>query len=66
MGVLAALQFDSCSHYNDDGHCALGCAFADFAGALHNLRFNFTATPASFKTFRVGDGESVDGAMQSS
>ena len=27
--------------YNDGGFCAADCLFADFSGALHNLRFDF-------------------------
>ena len=39
------------------------CLFADFSGALHNVRFDFGATPHTFKTERVGDGESVEGKL---
>ncbi len=37
------------------------CAFADFSNSLHNVRFDFASSPATLKTFRVGDGESVVG-----
>ncbi|KAL3924150.1 MAG: hypothetical protein SGPRY_004000 [Prymnesium sp.] len=49
--------------YNDDGFCEVGCAFLDFSGALHNLRFDWTATPSTFKTYRIGDGESIAGVQ---
>jgi hypothetical protein len=49
----------------DGGFCAqgspVGCAFADFGSALHNLRFDLFAEPPTLKSWRVGDGESVDG-----
>ena len=38
----------------DGGHCATGCLFADFAGALHNLRFDLAAAPPRFVAARVG------------
>jgi hypothetical protein len=47
--------------YNDDGFCASGCLFADFSSALHNVRFDLDATPATFKTYRLGDAANVDG-----
>ena len=47
--------------YNDGGFCAADCLFADFSGALHNVRFDFSETPATFKTWRVGDGEQIVG-----
>ena len=43
--------------------CEAGCLFADFSSALHNLRFDFSSSPASFKTWRVGDGESIEGKL---
>ena len=45
--------------YNDDGFCKLGCLFADFGGALHNIRFD--RDMQTFKSWRVGDAESVSG-----
>ena len=45
--------------YNDDGFCKLGCLFADFGGALHNIRFDRDIQ--TFKSWRVGDAESVSG-----
>ena len=47
--------------YNDGGFCAAECLFADFSGALHNVKFDFSTTPATFKTWRVGDGEQIVG-----
>jgi len=47
--------------YNDGGFCASNCLFADFSGALHNVRFDFDASPHTFKTWRVGDGEQIVG-----
>mmetsp|Transcript_37979 Transcript_37979/g.113665 ORF Transcript_37979/g.113665 Transcript_37979/m.113665 type:complete len:146 (+) Transcript_37979:428-865(+) len=47
--------------YNDGGFCAKDCLFADFSGALHNLHFDLDAHPATFKTWRVGDGEQIEG-----
>ena len=47
--------------FRDDGFCKAGCAFADFSGALHNVRFDWSSTPPSFKTYRVGDAESISG-----
>ena len=73
-GVWGALPANV--DYNDDGHCsgALGCLFADFGGGLHNLRFESAegTQPSSdeaglrsqlrrFKSFRVGDADSVEG-----
>lgn len=49
--------------YRDAGFCAPGCAFVDFSGALHNLRFDWNTNPPSFKTYRVGDGESISGTQ---
>ena len=55
-GRAAAEADDFCAGEN-------GCLFADFSGALHNVRFDFGATPHTFKTERVGDGESVEGKL---
>jgi len=45
--------------YNDDGFCAVECLFADFGGGLHNIKFD--AEFQSFKAWRVGDAQTVDG-----
>jgi len=37
------------------------CLFADFANANHNLRFDFDASPPTFKSVRVGDMLEVKG-----
>ena len=59
-GGWGALPHDEKS--DKQGFCgAEGCLFADFSGALHNVRFDWSAEPNSFKTFRVGDGESITG-----
>jgi hypothetical protein len=62
-GVWGVLPPDA--NVNDGGFCAAGvpagCAFADFGHALHNVRFNFGAEPPTLRSWRVGDGESVDG-----
>jgi len=55
-GILPKGKFSS-----DGGFCDEGCAFVDFSSALHNVRFDFSTTPPTFKTWRVGDGESVEG-----
>ena len=55
-GVLAASDPKS-----DGGHCAAGCLFADFSGALHNLAFHLDSQPPTFVAVRVGDGERVHG-----
>ena len=57
-GVWGALPNQD---YNDGGFCAADCLFADFSGALHNMRFDFSTEPATYKTWRVGDGEQIVG-----
>jgi hypothetical protein len=47
--------------YNDEGFCSPGCLFADFGGALHNVRFEFAEK--RFTTYRLGDGESLEGGL---
>jgi len=39
------------------------CLFADFANANHNLRFDFSSSPPTFKSTRVGDLAVVIGKM---
>jgi hypothetical protein len=62
-GVWGVLPADA--KVNDGGFCAggapPGCGFADFGHALHNVRFDFGAEPPTLRSWRVGDGESVDG-----
>ena len=48
--------------FHDKGFCASaaeGCLFADFGGALHNIRFE--ADLRRFDSFRLGDGTNVKG-----
>lgn len=43
----------------------VGCLFADFANANHNLRFDWSATPPTFTAVRVGDMATVVGKLKS-
>ena len=50
--------------YNDQGFCKEGCLFADFGSALHNLKFDTSASPWTFDSYRVGDAAHVPGVKQ--
>jgi len=63
VGAWGALPTGGGVDYTDEGFCAPGCLFADFGGGLHNLKFDFTRTPWTFKSYRLGDGTNVDGVM---
>ncbi len=51
--------------YNDDGFCSKECLFVDFSGAMHNVRFELDRSPPTFKTYRLSDGESIEGTADS-
>mmetsp|Transcript_37883 Transcript_37883/g.62654 ORF Transcript_37883/g.62654 Transcript_37883/m.62654 type:complete len:120 (+) Transcript_37883:64-423(+) len=62
-GFVATANGEDDGREEDGITRCVGCFFADFANANHNLKFDFTKDPPVFKSVRVGDMETVLGSV---